>query len=65
MVTRLLAVAAVALALGTLAAPAQAGGLGGQCDGKVDVACHPQSCTPDIPCEITICLVWTGTSCKV
>jgi hypothetical protein len=59
-----LLIAAAALAIG-VAVPAHAAptALGGQCDGKVDVACQEHPCSPDFPCDIVICLVWVAPRC--
>jgi hypothetical protein len=55
-----------ALALG-IAAPSHAAPPtpGGQCEGKVDVACREDTCVPDYPCTPVICLVWVGSKCGV
>lgn len=59
---RLFAASVIAAAALAVAAPAHAD-LGGYCDGKVDVACREHPCVEDYPCEITFCLVWTGSHC--
>jgi hypothetical protein len=63
--TRLLVGAALVLGI-ALPAHAAPTALGGQCDGKVDVACQEHPCAPDQPpCEIEICLIWVGSKCGV
>ncbi len=58
-------VLAAALVAGLAAVPASAA-VGGQCDGKVDVACRKDSgCVPDLPCNVEICVVWSGSRCVV
>ena len=56
--TGLLAVVALGVAPAS-AAPS------GECDGKVDVVCRKDRCTPDFPCTPMICLVWLNNACKI
>ena len=55
-------VLAAALVAGLAAVPASAA-VGGECDGKVDVACREHGCVPDLPCNVEICVVWSGGRC--
>jgi len=63
-VRRLAIVAALVAGLASFAVPASAA-LGGECDGKVDVACREHGCVPDLPCNVEICVVWSGQECEV
>jgi hypothetical protein len=61
---RLLLAAVLGAAAIGMATPATAAPDGG-CSGKIDVACNETPCSPDYPCTITICLVWSGNRCLV